>query len=133
MQSGLYTGLYYQGGADVYHNRWQKPGDITNQPKMRWSSSRTLTGSEHSTLHLYDGDFVRLRDLTLNYNFSSDLISEIGLDRLSVYVKGTNVWTWTKDDLQLNLKLVFQVDNTIFGHQYQKLYCPLERLTSGSN
>ena len=100
MQSGLYSGLLFQGGADIYHNRWQKPGDITNQPKMRWSTSRTLTGSEHSTLHLYDGDFVRLRDLTLNYNFSSDLISEIGLDRLSVYVKGTNVWTWTKDDLQ---------------------------------
>ena len=23
------------------------------------------------------------------------------MDRLSVYVKGTNVWTWTKDDLPI--------------------------------
>ena len=82
-------------------NRWQQPGDITDVPRMRWTTSRTTAGSYHTDRFLYDGDFVRLRDLTVNYNFPSSLISEIGLDRLSVYVKGTNVWTWTKEDLPI--------------------------------
>jgi hypothetical protein len=41
---------------------------------------------------------VRLRDLTVNFNMPSNLISEIGVDTMNVYVKGTNIWTWTKDD-----------------------------------
>ena len=45
--------------------RWQKPGDVTDVPKMRWSSSSTLTGSATSTRFLYDGDYVRLRDLVV--------------------------------------------------------------------
>ena len=80
----LYT-RFYQGTTELM-NRWQNPGDVTNIPRMRWSSSMTTTRSNHSTMHLHDGDFVRLRDLTVNYNFPSSMIGEIGLDRLCVYV-----------------------------------------------
>jgi hypothetical protein len=58
----------------------------------------TTTGSDHSTMHLHDGDFIRLRDLTVHYNFPTSLIEGIGLDRLNVYVKGTNIWTYAFDD-----------------------------------
>jgi TonB-linked SusC/RagA family outer membrane protein len=97
MSPGQLPTLFYQGSTELM-NRWQNPGDVTNIPRMRWSSSMTTTGSNHSTMHLHDGDFVRLRDLTVNYNFPSNMISEIGLDRLSVYVKGTNIWTYAFDD-----------------------------------
>ena len=100
LHSGLLSTMYYNGMSDLM-DRWQQPGDITDVPRMRWTTSRTTAGSYHTDRFLYDGDFVRLRDLTVNYNFPSSLISEIGLDRLSVYVKGTNVWTWTKDDLPI--------------------------------
>ena len=97
MQPGQLSTLFYQGSTELM-NRWQNPGDVTNIPRMRWSSSMTTTGSNHSTMHLHDGDFVRLRDLTVNYNFPASMISELGLDRLNVYVKGTNIWTYAFDD-----------------------------------
>ena len=97
MQPGQLSTLFYQGSTELM-NRWQNPGDITNIPRMRWSSSMTTTGSNHSTMHLHDGDFVRLRDLTVNYKFPASMIGELGLDRLNVYVKGTNIWTYAFDD-----------------------------------
>jgi len=97
MQPGQLSTLFYQGSTELM-NRWQNPGDVTNIPRMRWSSSMTTTGSNHSTMHLHDGDFVRLRDLTINYNFPASMIGELGLDRLNVYVKGTNIWTYAFDD-----------------------------------
>ena len=68
---------------------------------MRWSTSRTTAGSYHTDRFLYDGTFIRLRDLVVSYDLPKNLISEIGMDRLTVYAKGTNVWTWTKDDLPI--------------------------------
>lgn len=97
LMSGRYTTYNYQGAKEML-DRWQQPGDITRIPKMQWTGSMTTAGSNHSTMHLYDGDFVRLRDLTVNYNFPSSLIDEVGLDRLSVYVKGTNIWTHAFDE-----------------------------------
>jgi hypothetical protein len=100
MHSGMLSSVYYQGAAELM-NRWQQPGDVTDVPKMIWSTSRTLAGSYHSDRFLYDGDFIRLRDLVVNYDLPKSLVGEV-FDRASVYVKGTNVWTWTKDDMEID-------------------------------
>ena len=78
--------------------RWQKPGDITDVPKMRWSSSATLTGSATSTRFLYDGDYVRLRDLVVGFNIPKDATERLGFYSIKISAKGTNIWTWVKDD-----------------------------------
>ena len=100
MHSGMLSSVYYQGAAELM-NRWQQPGDVTDVPKMIWSTSRTLAGSYHSDRFLYDGDFIRLRDLVVNYDLPKSLVGEV-FDRASVYVKGTNVWTWTKEDFEID-------------------------------
>ena len=84
---GQLSTLFYQGSTELM-NRWQNPGDVTNIPRMRWSSSMTTTGSNHSTMHLHDGDFVRLRDLTVNYNFPSSMISEIRIRQVKCLCEG---------------------------------------------
>ncbi len=93
--AGLYSTLLFNGVTPLM-NRWQKPGDITNVPKMKYTyhdnSSRT------STRFLYDGNYIRLKDVTLGYNFPKALLSHVGLTGLTVYVKGTNLLTWVKDD-----------------------------------
>jgi hypothetical protein len=78
--------------------RWQKPGDVTNVPRMMWSSSETQTGVATSTRFLYDGDYVRLRDLVVGYNIDQKATERLGFDSIQVNVKGTNIWTWIKDD-----------------------------------
>ena len=95
--SGTRSLLSYNGSQKLLE-RWQKPGDVTDVPKMRWSSSSTLTGSATSTRFLYDGDYVRLRDLVIGYTVNQQATERLGFDSIQFNVKGTNIWTWVKDD-----------------------------------
>ena len=105
--TGLLSTYYYQGAASLM-DRWQKPGDITNVPRMRYSTSTATTGSGNSTRFLYDGDYVRLRDLVIGYNVNSSAAKSLGFDSIALNVKGTNLWTWVKDDeLQVDPEVAF--------------------------
>ncbi|WP_155966912.1 hypothetical protein [Niastella koreensis] len=47
-------------------NRWQKPGDITDVPRL------TVSGNNAAIIpcrFLKDGSFVRLRNLSVGYSF----------------------------------------------------------------
>lgn len=49
------------------------------------------------TPSVYDkADFIRIKDITLNYSFSSKLMSAAGLNRLNVFITGKNLFTITK-------------------------------------
>ncbi len=96
-QTGTRSLLSYNGSQKLME-RWQQPGDITDVPKVRFSSSSTLTGSATSTRFLYDGDYVRLRDLVIGYNINKEATERLGFDSIALNVKGTNIWTWVKDD-----------------------------------
>ena len=76
--------------------RWQKPGDITDVPKQEFTGSSNT--SRTSTRFLYDGDYVRLKDLVLGYNIPKSALSAIGFDAANIFVRGTNLFTWVKDD-----------------------------------
>lgn len=42
-----------------------------------------------------DASFTRLKDVTLSYSLSESALSKTGLGGLSVYLSGTNLYTWT--------------------------------------
>jgi len=96
LHSGRYSVQYYAASKRLL-DRWQQPGDVTDVPKMRYTFSTATAGSGNSSRFLYDGDFVRLRDLTVNYNLPKSLLGNSGLDGVNVFVKGLNLLTWTKD------------------------------------
>lgn len=50
----------------------------------------------YSDRHLYDASYVRLRYLSLGYNFNRKDLSFIGLTGLRVYAQAENLHTWTK-------------------------------------
>ncbi len=93
--SGVYTLLYFNGVSELM-DRWQKPGDVTDVPRVLYSGTAD-NASRTSTRFLYDGDYVRLKDLTFGYNFPKNLISKVGFGGATLYVKGTNLFTWVKD------------------------------------
>ncbi len=98
MSSGLRSVYLYQG-SELLMNRWQQPGDITDVPKMVYSSSSLPSGSATTSRHLYKGDFMRLRDLSVNYTLPKSATDAIGFNRVDVFVKGLNLFTKTKEDL----------------------------------
>ena len=57
----------------------------------------TYEGWERHSKYLYDGDFFRLRSVTLGYDFPSEVVSKAGLSGVKLYVIGNNLLTWQKD------------------------------------
>ncbi|MBC9928958.1 TonB-dependent receptor [Chitinophaga qingshengii] len=45
---------------------------------------------------LYDMTFVRIRSITLGYNFQPALLRRAGISRARVYVMGDNLYTWSR-------------------------------------
>jgi TonB-linked SusC/RagA family outer membrane protein len=72
-------------------DRWQKPGDITVVPKPTRDASTQV-----STRYLFDGSYIRLRNVTIGYNLPEKLVSKIGLTGLRIYAQGQNLLTITK-------------------------------------
>ncbi|MDJ1470142.1 TonB-dependent receptor [Cytophagaceae bacterium DM2B3-1] len=91
---GKFTFTIANAYASQY-DRWQKPGDLAENPKNVYNN--TSLSNSNSTRRLYSGEYFRLRDITLGYNFPTTLISKLKLGSASVYVKGNNLWTWVAD------------------------------------
>ena len=120
--SNLLSTRYYQGSQDLLA-RWQKPGDVTNVPKMEWTTSTASTGSGTTSRFLYDGDYVRLRDVVVGYNLPKKWIEKAGLDAVGLSLRGLNLFTWVKDD---NLK----VDPEVRNNGSWEIYTPILKSVS---
>ena len=76
--------------------RWQKPGDITNIPKLSITGS-SFTGSDRNTSRfLFDASFIRLRSLNFAYNLPASAIKIAGLSSAKLFINGSNLLTITK-------------------------------------
>ena len=76
--------------------RWTTPGQVTDVPKLVYGS--TNFSNSASTRFLYKGDFIRLRNITLQYAADKALASKLHVSALSFYVRGTNLWTKVYDN-----------------------------------
>ncbi|TNJ45836.1 TonB-dependent receptor [Tamlana fucoidanivorans] len=69
-------------------NAWT-PGNPSNVPSVAVREKRI------SSRFVYDGSYIRLRNLALGYNFPSTLVKKIGMQSARVSVSGQNLWTIT--------------------------------------
>lgn len=70
-------------------DRWRIPGQITDVPR----ASFTL---RNSTYFVEDGSYLRLKTLSLAYNFSGKWMKKAGISVLQPYFTATNLLTWTR-------------------------------------
>lgn len=82
-------------------DRWTQPGDIAKYPKLYYDAANIYPGVGanyyfNSTMFLYDGSFIRLKELTLGYTLSSTQTKRLGISSARFYVTGTNLLTFTK-------------------------------------
>ncbi len=95
MRTNNFSLMSYNGAQELLE-RWQQPGDITDVPKLDFARNDNFHAT--SSRHLFDGTFARLKDVTLGYNLPSSFTNSIGVDGLTLTVRGTNLYTWVKDD-----------------------------------
>ncbi|WP_407482193.1 SusC/RagA family TonB-linked outer membrane protein [Elizabethkingia meningoseptica] len=84
----------YNGTADLM-DRWQKPGDVTDIPKLVYNGADNFHNT--SSRYLYRGDFIRLKDITLGFRLPKQFINSLGLTGLAITLRGTNLWTYVFD------------------------------------
>lgn len=117
---GLDVFLRYSGGNQVYNltrqetlltmgfqnngreilARWQKPGDITDVPKV-WIGKANLINNQSvaNSRFVEDGDYVRLQNVVLSYTFNGKAVEQRtkGVVRsLRLFAQGQNLWIKTK-------------------------------------
>lgn len=88
-------GGYPQGTAlstDIL-NRWQKPGDVTEIPRLDTTTYTQYAAS--STRWLTDASFINFKSFTVSYNFRSETLKQYGMNTLRLFVNGENVWAKT--------------------------------------
>jgi len=69
--------------------RWRTPGQITDVPKAGFDL-------RPSSYFIGDGSYIRLKDLTLSYNFDAALLQKMGVGKIQPYITATNLLTFTK-------------------------------------
>lgn len=90
---GLYLGSMNQMSTEL--NAWQKPGDKTNTPQIIFGGN--MNSNRPSTRYLYSGNYIRLRNIQLSYTLPQVILDKIKFSNLSVYVRGTNLFTFATD------------------------------------
>lgn len=75
-------------------DRWQKPGDLSANPKR--IAGNSSQSNQTSTRWLEDGSFLRMKEIMLAYNLPEKFTKDMHLNSLKLYVQGTNLLTWTE-------------------------------------
>ena len=71
-------------------SRWEKPGDIATHPVAKYNNQDK--GNSASSRYLEDSDYLKLRSLTLGYNFK---LPQWGIQNLRVFMNAENLFTIT--------------------------------------
>ncbi|RYE14899.1 MAG: hypothetical protein EOP45_19050, partial [Sphingobacteriaceae bacterium] len=97
----LNDGTYLTGSnkyAYTFYNRWTTPGQITDVPKDVYAGGSSASSSSFSSRFLYYGDFIRLKNTSLGYDFKNiNYLNKLGISRLYLYGRATNLFTKTYD------------------------------------
>ncbi len=83
-----YPRLYYNRTQEYFENVWLEPGDMEKYPRPGLTLSP-------STLHLNDGSYLRLKDVSLGYNVPGSLTNIFWVSQARIYVSGSNLYTIT--------------------------------------
>ena len=73
-------------------DRWTAPGTSNSVPR----ASSGGPNFEPSSFFIQDGDFLRLRTVTLGYTLPVGLSERLAMNNARVYLRGTNVFTLTQ-------------------------------------
>jgi len=82
-------------GQNNFHtdirNRWQKPGDVTNVPRLSDNYTTDVNFAATSTRFLTKADYLALNNLKLGYNFSNRILQDMNISKLNIFVTGDNL------------------------------------------
>jgi TonB-linked SusC/RagA family outer membrane protein len=84
--------------ADVRQNtvmkNWWTPENPTNEWIINNLNADMMNGIRPG--YYQDASFIRIKDITLSYDFKKSIMDRLGMSKLRIYVTGRNQFTFTK-------------------------------------
>ncbi|HMT75877.1 MAG TPA: TonB-dependent receptor [Chitinophagaceae bacterium] len=98
-QETLLSNSFHNNGVEILE-RWTKPGDVTNVPKLYWGQSNRINQNGLAISRFVEkGDYIRLQNISFAYTMDKELVSRItkgNVESLRFFVQGQNLYVWTK-------------------------------------
>lgn len=81
---------------------WAEAGDAADFVTPRWLSSKV--SAFNGTQYVYDGSFIRLKNVEVSYTFKNSMTRQLGISGLRIFISGNNLWMWSRmpDDREGN-------------------------------
>lgn len=119
-----------QIGGNNWHkdvlDRWQKPGDITNVPRLSSGAGTDGNFTSLSSRFLTKSDYIALNNVKIGYDFSKSVIRDYGLEGLGLFLTGDNLWLYSE-------RQGFNPSTSETGDSSSYRYSPLSTFTFGVN
>jgi TonB-linked SusC/RagA family outer membrane protein len=119
MNNGLIGGNNWSN--DIL-NRWQKPGDITDVPRI--SNNKDANVNSLSTRFITKSDYFALNNVRLSYAIPTQFLSKLGVAGCSIWVSGDNLYL-------ASARNGFNPSTAESGSSNMYRYSPLSTITAG--
>ncbi len=86
------NGIYEDNQTKDQLNAWRPDNRITDIPEARYLRSN---GNQPSSRYIFDASYLRLRNLSFGYTLPKEWLNRIHIEKLRIYVSGTNLATFT--------------------------------------
>ena len=126
----MHSGTYGIAMHEDIQNRWQKPGDITNVPRL--DAGRNAAFAAPSDRWLTDATWLTLQNVNISYTIPTSFISKAKIQNARIFVAGENLYMWTK---RTGMNPI-QTGNTPAGDLNgvgSNVYVPSRTITAGVN
>ncbi|WP_229312028.1 SusC/RagA family TonB-linked outer membrane protein [Larkinella punicea] len=85
-----------QNQLAIADNRWKSAEDPGEGLLPRAIRNDYARGNSMSSRYLFDGSYVRIRNINLSYSFPTALAGRLGLQNFTLFADVTNAYTFTK-------------------------------------
>lgn len=74
-------------------NRWSEDNKNADLPRLIYKNTANM---RISSANVFDASYIKMRSLQLSYHLPANLLDKAGISAAHVFVKGNNLFTWTK-------------------------------------
>ncbi len=95
--NGNYASIMHRGSAGTHLSidalqRWQKPGDVTNVPRLQ-NAIANQEGA--SSRWLVDGSWLNIKNITLSYTLPKGIANRMHVGGVQIFGNVDNAWLYT--------------------------------------
>jgi TonB-linked SusC/RagA family outer membrane protein len=92
----IHSGSYGVAWSPDILKRWQKPGDITNIPRVDADATKVAAFGALSDRYLIDASYLSIQNVTFSYVVPVKLLSQVHMQSAKFYISAENLHMFTK-------------------------------------